>query len=152
MTVKSAIEGYLAILTLAEGDETQRIKTLVRSLDELALASHTQDYPIDQRNYPDPPKKEDYNLRHNKIGKLFPSLGFYNSAPDVYESVGQTPLAIGDAIDDIVDIAGDLEEVLWRFDNTSEQDALYHFHFMFRAHWGRHLRELQLCLHDFLTK
>jgi hypothetical protein len=51
-------------------------------------------------------------------------------------------------IDDILDIARDLTEIIWRYENTSKDDVLWHFEFLFRAHWGRHLRSLQVYLHD----
>jgi hypothetical protein len=147
MNVKEAIENYLAILTSDEGEETDRIKKLILSLDELALLSHKVNATFDDRDYPDPPAR-DYEADYQSIGKLFPSLGYYNVALDVSENIGQASLAIGDATDDIVDIAGDLKEVLWYFKNTSEQDALFNFQFLFGIHWGRHLRYLQLYLHD----
>lgn len=149
MNIKAAIEHYLSVIASGEGDETDRIQKLILSLDELAMVSHKQlDYVFDKREYPDPPER-DYEATRKSVGKLFPSLGFYNTALDVSDEIGQTTLGIEDAIDDIADIAGDLIEVLWRLNNTSEDDALYHFHLYFRSHWGRHLRELQLCLHDF---
>jgi hypothetical protein len=149
MNIKTAIENYLAVLASDEGKETDRIQKLILSLDELAMVSHTQlDYTFDEHDYPDPPER-DYAAFRASVGKLFPSLGFYNVALDISDKIAQTSLAVGDAIDDIVDIAGDLNEVLWRLNNTSENDALFHFHLYFRSHWGRHLRNLQLCLHDF---
>ncbi|MFN7134579.1 MAG: DUF5063 domain-containing protein, partial [Myxococcales bacterium] len=57
-------------------------------------------------------------------------------------------IMVGDAIDDIVDIANDLQQVVWRWETTSEADALWHFRFSFTSHWGAHLRALQLYLHE----
>jgi hypothetical protein len=48
---------------------------------------------------------------------------------------------VGDAIDDLADIAADLEEVVWA------DDAHWHYKFLFEVHWGMHLRELALYLH-----
>jgi hypothetical protein len=50
-------------------------------------------------------------------------------------------------MNDIVDILLDLKGVLWRFQNTSADDALWELTRSFKSHWGRHLRELQLYLH-----
>lgn len=147
MSVKAAIKNYLSIILTDEGEEADRIQRLIVSLDELALAANKVNDTSDEHYYPEPPPR-DYDDTRKNIGKLFPSLGIYNIALDVSDQIAQTTLAIGDAIDDMADIAGDLEEVLWRFKNTSENDALFNFKFLFRIHWGRHLRELQLYLHD----
>ncbi len=131
MNIRTLIENYLAILTSNEGAESDRIQKLILSLDELALVSNKVDYTFDKRDYPEPPEK-DYKASCEGVGKLFPSLG-----------------SCGHAMDDIMDIANDLTEVLWRYENTSEDDALFHFQLLFRSHWGRHLRSLQFYLHDF---
>jgi hypothetical protein len=55
---------------------------------------------------------------------------------------------VGDAIDDIADIVRDLQEVIWRAEHQSENDARWYFRNLFWIHWGRHLRELSLYLHD----
>lgn len=148
MNIKTAIENYLVVLTPNKDEEADRIQKLIMSLDELALVSHKVDYTLDERNYSEPPEK-DYKATRESIGKLFPTLGYYNVALDISEKIEQSSLSVGDAIDDIVDIAGDLNEVRWRFENTSEDDALFHFQLLFRSHWGMHLRSLQLYLHDF---
>jgi hypothetical protein len=64
------------------------------------------------------------------------------------KNISSTDCSVGDAIEDIADIVGDLKEVLWCFKHTSENDALWNFHNYFKIHWGRHLRDLQLYLHD----
>ena len=148
MNVKTAIQDYLNVITSNEDGETERIQKLILCLDELAVLSNKVDYTFDERDYPDPPER-DYKALRDCIGKLFPSLGFYNSPSDISEEVGKSAIAIGDAIDDMADIAGDLKEVVWRFDNTSENDALFHLQLYFRSHWGMHLRSLQLYLHDY---
>ena len=148
MNIKTTIENYLTILTSNEYEESDRIQKLILSLDELALVSNKVDYTFDGQDYAEPPEK-DYKISRESIGKLFPSLGYYNVALAISDKIEQSSLSVGDAIDDIVDIAGDLKEVLWRFNNTSQDDALFHFQLLFRSHWGMHLRSLQLYLHDF---
>lgn len=51
------------------------------------------------------------------------------------------------AVGDLVEIAADLMEVLWLFDNASENDAIWQFRWGYRHHWGRHLHELRVYLH-----
>ena len=147
MNIKAVIENYLTILTPSKGEESDKIQKLILSLDELALISHKVDYTFDKKDYPEPPKK-DYKAARESIAKLFPSLGYYNIALDISDNIERSSMSVGDAINDIVDIAGDLKEVLWRYENTSEADALFHFQLLFRSHWGMHLRSLQLYLHD----
>jgi hypothetical protein len=33
--------------------------------------------------------------------------------------------------------------VLWRWENTSQSDALWHLEFSYRTHWRAHLRGVQ---------
>ena len=41
----------------------------------------------------------------------------------------------------------DLRAILWRFDHLEQDDAHWWLRFMYRAHWGRHLRDLSVYLH-----
>ena len=141
MIIKTTIEKYLNIISSREGEEMDRIQKLIMVLDELALLAHSVNYSFDANDYYDPPQY-DYNSYYTAVQELFPKLCYYNSNQLTDTS------SISDAIDDIVDIARDLKEVLWRYENTSSDDALFHFQLLFRGHWGHHLRCLQLHLHD----
>lgn len=68
-------------------------------------------------------------------------------AGSVTKELGESKVLLGDGIDDIVDILLDLKGVLWRFSNTSVDDALWHLNQDYQYHWGLHLRNLQLYLH-----
>lgn len=116
------------------------------ALDRLALASHYTDAPFDRTEHPDP-AVEAYAAFRARVEPLFPGLGWYNEVGELDERVGETSLVVGDAIDDLVDIAIDLQTVALRWETTSEEDALWHFGFGFRRHWGAHLRSLQRYLH-----
>lgn len=91
--------------------------------------------------------RADYRALRECIAPLFPSLGLYNEALHLADKVGESELSMGDALDDLTDIAMDMHSVLFRWENTSEEDALWHFRFGFESHWGLHLRSLQLYLH-----
>ncbi|MBL1430219.1 MAG: DUF5063 domain-containing protein [Robiginitomaculum sp.] len=143
---RKVIDGFLSVVS-SEDEEIGRIQKLIKCLDELAVCTNDVDYCFDEKDYAEPPDR-DYIKFREYISKKFPSLGFYNIALEISEELHKSSLSIGDAIDDIVDIAQDLQDVLWRFDNTSPDDALFYFEFTFRSHWGQHLRELQLYLHD----
>lgn len=144
--VLAAVKNYLALFEQSLAPE-EREAALRVALDQLALASHYAHAPFDEQAYPAPPA-EDYNALRERIGPQFPELGFYNVAGDIDENVGTSEVHIADALDDIVDIARDLQAVAHRWATTSEANALWHFRFSFRTHWGEHLRSLQLYLHQ----
>ena len=80
------------------------------------------------------------------IGNRFPSLGYYNIPSTISVNVGEAEMHTGDALDDLADIANELSECVWRWQNNSENDALWHFRFSYETHWRSHLRSLQLYL------
>ena len=144
--VLEAVRGFFSILERSMSPE-DREAALRAALDRLALAYHFAAAPSDDGDYPDPPAAE-YGVLRARIGPLFPELGPYNAAREIAERVGDSEVVVGDAIDDIVDIARELHEVVQRWETTSEADALWHFRFGFTSHWGKHLRSLQLYLHE----
>ena len=143
--IKSAIQHFFWVIDSEMPSESRELE-LQKALDKLALSVHHAVCSFDENSYPDPPKKE-YPLLRGKISPKFPDCGFYNVAHEIAEKVSESSVSVGDAIDDICDIAGDLEEVLWRWENTSSDDALWHFRESFGWHWGKHLRDLQLYLY-----
>ena len=146
MNIQTEINNFLE-LVLESDSELEELEELISGLDRLATLAHEIKYQFDETDYPDNSNFE-YSAIREKVVKRFPNLGFYNTALDVSENIGNSEIATGDAIDDITDITLDLLRVKWRFENTSSDDALWHLELLFRAHWGRHLRELQLYLHD----
>ncbi|MBL7661930.1 DUF5063 domain-containing protein [bacterium] len=142
----NTISKFLAIIESNCSNE-EAINNLMLSLDELALVSHSVTYEFDVAEHPDAPNLDALELR-KKVCKRFPSLGYYNIVADIGEKFCESEIHVGDAIDDVTEIAQALSAVIWYSDNTSISNALYHFQFGFRCHWGRHLRELQLYLYD----
>jgi hypothetical protein len=148
MTRSEILDVVKQFLSLLEGGgpieaRESRLRLL---LDRLALAYHFAEAPFDAREHPAPPRA-DYRKLRERISSLFPNYGFYNTVLDVTNEVGESEVGVGDAIDDLTDIAMDLHDVLARWQATSEEDALFHFRFLFEAHWGEHLRSLQQYLH-----
>jgi len=90
-------------------------------------------------------------MRREVAARRFPQLGYYNIAGNIGGEPLNSEMSVGDSIDDLADLLGDLVEVLWRWDNTSSIDALWHLDLSYRQHWGSHLRALQLYLHEFST-
>jgi hypothetical protein len=133
-------------------DDTSRsdldaIEALESALDALVGCVHGIQFKFDESDHPEPPAN-DSDSTYKRVSKRFPTFGYYNTPLDVSEKVAETELAVGDAVSDVAEICDDLQEILWRFENTSEADALFHFQLGYRSHWGRHLRELQLYVHD----
>ena len=115
------------------------------ALDRLALAYHFAECKFDEADYPDTPRK-DYGELGKAVSALFPEYGYYNVATRISVEISEGGLYVGDAIDDITDIAIDMYEVLWLWENTSVDNALWEFRQGYENHWGMHLRCLQLYL------
>nr|NUR37992.1 DUF5063 domain-containing protein [Sphingomonas sp.] len=83
---------------------------------------------------------------YHRVAERFPELGHYAVAEP--PELPPKEAMVGDAIDDLADIVRDLQEVVWRAEHQSENDARWYFRLLFQIHWGRHLRELSLYLHS----
>lgn len=110
------------------------IDQLVALLDELAFLSHRIAYEFDETEYSDPPEKDLH--AYLRIAQAW-----------VPKEVGEFPL---DATVDLAELLMDMADLKWRFDHTSEDDALFYFELGYRSHWGHHLRGLQKSLHEWL--
>jgi hypothetical protein len=143
--IRDAIGEFIALIEDSSIPADDRVLRLRRSLDRLALLQHDVSYTFDERDYPDAPGK-DYKAMRELLGPRFPELGFYNIPGSITQHIADTDVNVGDAIDDLADIAIELYEVLWRFDHTSTDDALWYFEFSYTSHWEQHLRDLQLFL------
>ncbi|RKH29567.1 DUF5063 domain-containing protein [Corallococcus sicarius] len=144
--IREAIQSLFAVFD-AEVDAPTREHDLRLALDRLAWASHFVEGEFDpSAPSPDDVRTTPYEALTRRLGQCFPGLGYYSTALDSTDLAASTP-GVGDAIDDLADIAKDLEEVLSRWE-TSEVDALWYFKLHFESHWGQHLRALQLHLHE----
>ena len=144
MLVSPTIAAVRRFLSLVLEGMPPTDAALARALDELALAYH--DTPDGEPEEEDAtPPKTDYPQRYAELSARFPHYGHYPVA-DPLETEGQQYM-LGDAIDDLADIVGDLQEIVWRFERLGADDAHWHFRFLYLAHWGGHLRELSLYLH-----
>jgi len=148
MTSEEVRESIVFFFDVIEGNYSLegREANLRLALDRLALAVHYTDGAFDETDYPEAPSRE-YKVVRELVSPNFPDLGYYNVVLGITEKIGEGQCAVGDAIDDICDIARELEAVLWCWENTSVHDALWHFKFGFESHWGQHLRDLQLYLY-----
>ena len=146
----AAARQFLALFDRAEGPVS--LTTLERMLDRLTFAATHVQPEFDEREWPDPPRRgmAAYDARRAAAVRCFPSLGFYSVADPLAEPGEKCEPLVGDAIDDLADIACDLQEVIWRWENTSREDAIWLFRFNYRTHWGEHARQLQVYLHALL--
>lgn len=119
------------------------LNALAESLDCLLAAYHRAPDAFDEQA-PDPPIREgvsDYNRMRAMVSKAFPELAFYQVV-DPIAGIEQEVL-MSDAVDDLADIALDLQIVLWAWEHTSPENAAWHFRFGYETHWGRHLHDVR---------
>jgi hypothetical protein len=121
-------------------------------IDKLALCSNHLNFieynESDENLYSVEPKLN-YNDVYKIVGKKFPNYGYYNIPKDIIDKISDTEVVVADSIDDICDIYLELKKICWRFENTSQLDALWNLQFGYTAHWGRHLRDLQWYVYNF---
>jgi hypothetical protein len=143
--IKQTIDEYLLLVQKGCGSTQENEAKLRLLLDKLAMARHFASYKFDAKDYADTPERGGPEWRKT-VTVQFPNYGFYNIPEEVTMNVGNGACIVGCAIDDIMDIAADLFEAKWRWENNSIEDGLWHFQNQFVLHWGRHLRDLQLYL------
>lgn len=144
IAVKAAVDGFIACI---EGEFTTpqaRIAATARALDRLSLAYHEGADIADAVSEGAPPERDNKGLRE-RLGPLFPTLGFYAAAP-AGATLDAEP-SLGDAIDDLTDIYSEVQDVVWCFANTSAEDAVRLYRFGFEHHWGRHVCDVRGAIH-----
>lgn len=143
--LRRTLRRFLRLVLEASGSASSaEIEDLRALLDRLAvLATSVQARPVSaaEAQLPSPA------FVRARVAERFPRLGLY-TAPnhEVGHDVGQEPL-IGDAVDDLADIARDLAGVEDLFRRGHPDDAVWTFTFLYRIHWGEHLRCLAWFLH-----
>ncbi|MHC4247933.1 MAG: DUF5063 domain-containing protein [Planctomycetota bacterium] len=143
--LRDAICSFLDLVECSTSSAPENERNLGFILDQLALATHGEK-PTGEVTDSQAPSRN-YDEIRAQVASRFPNYGLYRAA-------GTEPddeFLVGDAIDDIADIAGDLSEVRWLWENAGETDALWQFHFTFKLHWGSHLRGLQWYIHELKT-
>ena len=143
--VREAIERYLA---LVGGDsrptQDQALQALAAALDDLIAGLRglpAGECPNDPADAPEGA----YETLYAEAASRFPMLGDYPSADPI--DLEDQDILVGDAIDDISDIASDLSEALWWWDRCGDSAGAWWVRFNFQAHWGRHLFDLRRHVH-----
>jgi len=148
--IKESIESFLSFVK----DQKPHSRTLA---DLKTLSDHLYEILMQGRRIQDKdfktnleglgPEKWPYKERREICTARFPILGMYNLPERITHQIGETNWLVGDAIDDLADIIGDLQEVLWFHEKANSNDALRHFSFGYRSHWGYHAENLLWYLH-----
>lgn len=138
-----AVRRYLEILRQPPETATEAWQALAEALDRLACAHHDIDYAFDE-DARDPPELATYDKMRTMAAAAFPDFGFYAV---VRPGAGVDAHALlGDAIDDLADIALEMMEVEWRWLNNGPSDAAWYIHTSY-GHWARHLIDLRSYVH-----
>jgi hypothetical protein len=145
--IHSSILSFLELLQNGKSDSPIEVESLELALDKLALIHHFVGEISDDANEDSKVPVRDYARWRDFLAKRFPSLGYYNIPSTISVSVGEAEIHTGDALDDLADIANELSEFVWRWQNNGENDALWHLQYSYQSHWGSHLRSLQMYLH-----
>jgi len=121
-------------------NEEGKTKKLERNLVKIYDLYFENGYQFDETEYPEFNKKDFLNIREN-IESNFPKFGYYKIATST-KIENETEYLIADSIDDLNDIIFDLQEVKWRIENTSENDAKWFFNLIFESHTKSHIINL----------
>jgi hypothetical protein len=140
--IKNLIDEFIKFVETGSLESATRNENLAKLLDNLGLSQAYLSITFDENNYPEPPSKNQTEIRKVIAGN-FPEYGYYNISITLTDQIGKAEIGLGDAIDDILDIYIDLCKVQWRWENTSIDDALWHYDNSYKAHWGEPLRNLQ---------
>lgn len=147
--VKIAVSHFLELVVNGRGEEQENITALVVALDMLAWMQHVVTAPektaaedADLAAAGEAPERE-YAKMRALVGQQFPSFGYYSTPANPVDQNGEAEMITGDAVADLANIACELYEVAWRFQNTSTNDALRAFSESYRQSWRSHLRTLQ---------
>ncbi len=140
------------VLASAQSKQAVAITDLINGLDSLAVLAvrsnggEPAELPIEPVENP-----RDYQTWRDAALCVLPGLGLYHAPADPRDVGSNEPKVVGDAIDDLADICIELHEGVRLAESIGDVGAASHLRWTFRAHWGKHLRELQWLLHSVLT-
>lgn len=143
--LKVAVSHFLDLVVNGRGDEEANLRDLIVALDMLAWMQHVvNDSEADDSAAPPQagPDREFKKMR-TIVEQQFPSFGYYSTPANPTDQNGEAELIRGNAAADLAEIACELYEVAWRFQNTSEADARRAFAGGYEKRWRLSLRTLQ---------
>lgn len=139
--VKVAVGHFLELVVNGRGSEQENVEALETALDMLAWIQNLVE-PAAQEDHPEAPTHEFEKMRM-LIAEQFPTFGTYHAPAQNAEQNGEAEVLVGDAVDDLASIACRLYEIAWRFQNTTDEDALGVFSRTYSNEWRSPLRALQ---------
>lgn len=144
--IRTAVAEFLDLIEHGTESLAESEAGLDLLLDHLALARHycEGDADGDARDAP----TADQTALRDRVCAQFPRFGFYNIPDDVTDQIAEASCIVGDAIEDIVEIAADVQGVAWHLDNDQAEHGQWLFRWGFDAHWGLHLRQLQVYMQE----
>lgn len=140
--VKVAVGQYLDLVVNGRGDEHENVRALLLLLDMLAWMQHLNEEPASNGVAPgaEPPERE-FDKMRTLIGEQYPSFSAFDLPADPRQPNDETKQH--HPVEDLADIACELFEVAWRFQNTSDDDALRAFADGYEQRWCLPLRRVQ---------
>ncbi|MDC9722038.1 MAG: DUF5063 domain-containing protein [Urechidicola sp.] len=99
------------------------------------------EFEFDETDYDEEPDFDYKKIREN-VKSNFSDFDWYSTVLDSNKMEPNIETGCGDELDDLTDIIKDLLAVKWRMENTSKNDALWHFDFSMRTHSEQHLVDL----------
>jgi len=140
--ISTAIRNYLNVL---QGKGAPTLYDLAKALDELVSTYHrVPDVEPDTSDGSAAPQNDEKPII-DAANAAFPVLDWYALVEP--EDGQEQEIGMSIAVGDLAEIASDLLEVLWLFENASHNDAVWEFRFGYQTHWGRHLHEIRTYLH-----
>lgn len=121
--------------------EIEKEKNLERNLVRLYNFYFEIKFVFDDSDYEEFEKPEPKSIIES-INSNFVEFGFYKRVLDINDIENLNGIALGDAVDDLLDITIDLLEVKWRMENNSIEDGLWYFNFSFENHIQQHILDL----------
>ena len=106
----------------------------------LAVVSVSEGFPNNFDWQKDFESELKYEALRAEISRQWPELGFYDE--DSGEELGDQFSSVGDAIDDLTDIALDLGRSL-EIVNVNASGAISQLRFCYDTHWGNHAADLR---------
>ena len=143
--ITRAIGQYLGLLTNDDARPKPSLTELAVALDRL-VSTYYSTPDVDPTSEDSVGPRDGEKEFAEAAATAFPELGWYAVA-DPEADAGAT-VGLGIATGDLAEIAVDLAEVLWLFENAAEEDAIWQFRWGYQYHWGRHLHEIRLYLHS----
>lgn len=141
------IDDVVSLATdLGESDQDYVEANIMAQLDSLVVAIY-QVEPDSDFNVDPPVVEADSQALRTLLSQRFPRWGTYNTVMSITDDIGDTDLALGNAIDDLTDIVGELLKVRTARNSLDESQAQWLLIDGFYNYWRGPLRSLQLFLH-----